>query len=58
MHVTGRKTRIDLNPKGGVELKLRDHITISPLKVNLQSIDVADEEHTFFFPKKTRETEE
>ena len=51
-------SRIDLNPKERVELKIRDDITIRPIQVNLQSTDVADEEQFFFIPDETIETEE
>ena len=57
MHVAGTQNSaadflswIDLNPKEKVELKIRDDITICPIQVNLQSIDVADEEQLFFLP--------
>ena len=65
MHVAGTQntaadilSRIDLNPKQRVELKIRNDITIRPIQVNLQSTDVADEEQFFFLPKKTIEIEE
>ena len=51
-------SRIDLNPKERVELKIRNDITIRPIQVNLQSTDIADEEHLFFLPDETIETEE
>ena len=51
-------SRIDLNPKKGVELKIRNDITIPPIQINLQSTDVADEEQLFFLPEETIETEE
>ena len=51
MHVAGTLitaadflSRIDLNPKERVELKIRDDITIRPIQVNLQSTDVVGEE--------------
>ena len=65
MHVAGTQntaadflSRIDLNPKERVELKLREDITIRPIQVNLQSTDVADEEQLFILPDETIETEE
>ena len=67
MHVAGTQTtataadflsRIDINPKKTVELKIRNDITTQPIQVNLQSTDVADEEQLFFFPEETIETEE
>ena len=51
-------SRIDLNPKERVELKLRNDITIRPIQVNLQSTDLADAEQLFFLPDETIETEE
>ena len=51
-------SRIDLNPKERVELKIRNDITTQPIQVNLQSTDVADEEQLFFLPEETIETEE
>ena len=51
-------SRIDLNPKDRVELKIKDDITIRPIQVNLQSKDVADEEQLFVLPDETIETEE
>ena len=57
MHVAGTQntaadflSRIDLNPKEKVELKIRNDITIQPIQVNLQSTDVADDEQLFFLP--------
>ena len=65
MHVAGTQntaadilSRIDLNPKERVELKIREDIIIRPIQVNLQSTDVADEEQLFFLPDETIETEE
>ena len=65
MHVAGTQntaadflSRIDLNPKEKVELKIRNDITIQPIQVNLQSTDVADEEQLLFLPEETIETEE
>ena len=65
MHVAGTQntaadflSRIDLNPKEKVELKIRNDITIQPIQVNLQSTDVTDEEQLFFLPEETIETEE
>ena len=51
-------SRIDLNPKERVELKIREDITIRPIQVNLQSRDVSDEEQIFFLPDETIEIEE
>ena len=51
-------SRIDLNPKERVELKIRNDNTIQPIQVNIQSTDVADEEQLFFLPEETIETEE
>ena len=64
MHVAGTQntaanflSRIDVNPKETVELKIRNDITIRPIQVNIQSTDVADEEQLFFLPEETTETE-
>ena len=65
MHVAGTQntaadflSRIDLNPKERVELKIRNDITIQPIQVNLHLTDVADEEQLFCFPEETIQTEE
>ena len=65
MHVAGTQntadvflSRIDLNHKERVELKIKNDITIRPIQVNLQSTDVADEEQFFFLLDETIETEE
>ena len=65
MHVAGTQnteadvlSKIDLNPKERVELKIRNDITIRLIQVKLQSTDVADEEQFFFLPEKIIETEE
>ena len=57
MHVTGSQntaagflSRLELTPKEKVHLKLRDDILTSPIEVNVQSSDVADEEQLFFLP--------
>ena len=51
IHVAGTQnnaadflSRIELNPKERVELKIRNDITILPLQGNLLSTDVAGEE--------------
>ena len=44
----------DLTPKEKVQLKLRDDILTSPIEVNLQSSDVADEEQLFFSQTKRK----
>ena len=65
MHVAGTQntaadflSRIDLNPKERVELKIRNNFTTQPIQVHLQSTDVADEEQLFFLPEETIETED
>ena len=65
MHVAGTRntaadflSRIDLNPKERVELKIRNDITIRPKRVNLLTTDVADEEQHFLISEETIETEE
>ena len=62
MHVAGTQntaadflSRIDLNPKKRVELKVRNDITIRPIQVNFHTTDVADEEQLFFLPEETIE---
>ena len=64
LHVAGAQntaadfpSRIELNPKERVDLKIREDITIRPIQVNLQSTDIADEEQLFFHPDETIETE-
>ena len=51
-------SRFDMNRKERVELKIREDITFSPIQVNLQSTDVADEKIVFFLPEETTEIEE
>ena len=41
-------SRLELTSKEKVQLKLRDDILASPIEVNLQSSEVADEEQLFF----------
>ena len=59
MHVAGSQktaadflSRLDLTHKQKVQLKLRYDILTSPVEVNLQSSDVADEEQFFFVPNE------
>ena len=65
MHVAGSQntaadflSRLELAPKEKVQLKLRDDILTSPIEVNLQSSDVADEEQLFFLPDEEDESEQ
>ena len=65
MHVAGSQntaadflSRLELTPKEKVQLKLRDDILTSPVEVNLQSSDVADEEQLFFLPDDEEESEQ
>ena len=65
MHVAGSQntaadflSRLELTPKEIVQLKLRDDILTSPIEVNLQSSDVADEEQLFFLPDEEEESEQ
>ena len=65
MHVAGTRntaadflSRVDLNPKERVEIKIREDITIRSIQVKLQSTDVVNEEQLFFLPDETIETEE
>ena len=51
-------SRLELTPKEKVPLKLRDDILTSPIEVNLQSSDVADEEQLFFLPDEGEESEQ
>ena len=64
MHVAGSQntaadllSRLELTPKEKVQLKLRDEILTYPIEVNLQSSDVADEEHFFFLPDEEDESD-
>ena len=65
MHVAGSQntaadflSRLELTPTEKVQLKLRDDILTSPVEVNLQSSDVADEEQLFFLPDDEEESEQ
>ena len=65
MHVAGSQntaadflSRLELTPKEKAQLKLRDDILTSPIEVNLQSSDVADEEQLFFLPDEEDESEQ
>ena len=65
MHVAGSQntaadflSRLELTPKEKVQLKLRDDILTSPMEVNLQLSDVADEEQLFFLPDDEEESEQ
>ena len=65
MHVAGSQnttadfiSRLGLTPKEKVQLKLRDDILTSPIEVNVQSSDVADEEQLFFLPDEEEESEQ
>ena len=65
MHVAGSQntaadflSRLELTPKEKVQLKLRNDILTSPIEVNLQSSDVADEEQLFFLPDEEDESEQ
>ena len=51
-------SRLGLTPKEKVQLKLRDDILTSPIEVNLQSSDVADEQQLFFLPDEEEESEQ
>ena len=59
MHLEGSQntaanflSRIELTPKEKVQLKLRDDILTTPIVVNLQTTDVADEELLFSYQTK------
>ena len=65
MHVAGSQntaadflSRLELTPKEKVQLKLQDDILTSPIEVNLQSSDVADEEQLFFLPDEEDESKQ
>ena len=65
MHVAGSQntaadvlSRLELTRKEKVQLKLRGDILTSPIEVNLQSSDVADEEQLFFLPDEEEEESE
>ena len=65
MHVAGSQntvadflSRLELTPKEKVQLKLRDDILTSPIEVNLQSSDEADEEQLLFLPDEEDESEQ
>ena len=47
-----------VTPKEKIQLKLRDGILTSPIEVNLQSTDFADEEHLFFPPDEEEESQQ
>ena len=59
VHVTGSQNtaadfllRLELFSKEKLQLNSRDDIITAPIKVNLQSKDVADEEHSFSYQTK------
>ena len=65
MHVAGSQntaadvlSRLELTRKEKVQPKLRCDILTSPIEVNLQSSDVADEEQLFFLPDEEEEESE
>ena len=65
MHVVGSQntaadflSRLELTPKGKVQLKLRDDILTPPVEVNLQSSEAAVEEQLFFLPDDGEESEQ
>ena len=51
-------SRLDIQPKDKVHLTIRDDIRTTPIQVNIQSSDVAEEEQFFFMPDDDTETEE
>ena len=51
-------SRLEVIPKEKVQMKLRDDILTSPIEVNLQSSDVADEEQLFILPDEEEESEQ
>ena len=64
-HVQGRMntdadflSRLDLDPKEKVQLLIREDIQTTPIKVHIQSSNVAEEEQFYFLPEDDIETEE
>ena len=51
-------SRFDIQPKDKIHLTIRDDIRTTPIQVNIQSSDVAEEEQFFYMPDDDTETEE
>ena len=65
LHVAGSQntaadflSRLGLTPTEKIQLKLCNDIVTSPIEVNIQSTDVADEEQLFFLPDEEDESEQ
>ena len=65
MHVAGSQntaadilSRLEFTPKEKVQPNLRDDILTSPIEVNLQASDVANEGQLFFLPDEEEESEQ
>ena len=65
MHVAGTLdtaadflSRLEITPKEKIELTIREDIRTTPIQINMQSTDVADDEQQFFLPDERLETEE
>ena len=51
-------SRLDIQSKDKVHIMIRDDIRTTPVQVNIQSSDVAEEEQFFFMPEDDTKTEE
>ena len=65
MHVAGTLntmadflSRLEITPKEKIELTIREDIRTTPIQINMQLTDVADDEQQFFVPDEQFETEE
>ena len=65
MHVAGTLntaadflSRLEVTPKENIKLTIREDVRTTPIQINMQSTDVADDEQQFFFPDEQLETEE
>ena len=65
MHVAGTLntaadflSRLEITPKEKIELTKREDIRTTPIQINMQSTDVADDEQQFFLPDERLETGE
>ena len=65
MHVAGTLntmadflSRLEITPKEKIELTIREDIRTTPIQINMQLTDVADDEQQFFLPDEQFETEE
>ena len=65
MHVSGTLntaadflSRLEVTPKEKIELTIREDIRTIPIKINMKSTGVEDDEQQFFLPDEQLETEE